>query len=1012
MTRRLVLILSLFIASLFILSCSLGNESSKKISLERNVNPCGDDPRIVDICEPHEYVRGKSKPVTEETEFSAPFPGAFCLVVVNGDHGPPQGKRISSAVISIDGEHVIGPNLFNQNVGLVTKAVHLEQGQHVLGVQLRSKPGSKLVVAIRGIPDDLEPPSVSLVYPSDGSPLSASLNVTCVAEDESGIATVELLVDGDSFFEREYPLETSKKTFSGILDTGLLSNGEHLISARAVDIYGNIGVSDEVRVIVDNPAGLAISKISPPSGAPATLVNISGNGFDPQNVDVYFSGVLGQVETATTTTIITTVPVGASTGNVRVTTSAGSTESAEVFVALAPRVTVVKRDYFDPLPWASDECVDIKFIEGSMIRLRGGHVVSIGVDNLGAYWDVSSSYDIGSITRLFSQDEFSIEYEQFELQKSSGEELGDLNLYFRVCLEPGGSVTDLIRDLNGISIVELAQPVDISEEDPGDIIPVPTLDFHLRQGYRLPAANFGVDADYANSIPGGLGQDIVFIDVETNWILTHEDFTINHPGLPLNDLSQQMYRGGNDGNHGTATLGVIFADDDDVGVRGIAPLSTGFVVTHSPAGNRNNGAAIAHAATFLEAGDVLVMEMQVRNQLCTDGTIDIEWAPSECEQAVYDEVKIATARGIIVVAAAGNGYTNLDDPAFRVCEQVPGGPVGGCFDRNFRDSGAIIVGAGKSAGAPVPLERLNFSNYGVRVDVQGWGDGVTTTGSGGTGMPPDWDGGMVPPDPDQFYTFTWGGTSSATAIVSGAVTSLQGVCFENFGYKMNGIEMRDLLVRTGTPQRGLEHIGPLPDLKSAIYDLGLYPTCIDFETRGDGTPIDGSIRIPGDEYANQGIIIETPPLPEYPKRDPAIFRQGDIFACHPSDPLDNHVLGTTCQSGHVSEPCFGYIRITFEDQVGTVMIGAHSRWLSEPPGGNGPIANVAAKAYDADDNLVASCSDPGHQTGSCWGIPLRYGFIDLVAREPVIKYIEIDTTAHGPGGFEIVQWIIDDFCFW
>ena len=92
-------------------------------------------------------------------------------------------------------------------------------------------------------------------------------------------------------------------------------------------------------------------------------------------------------------------------------------------------------------------------------------------------------------------------------------------------------------------------------------------------------------------------------------------------------------------------------------------------------------------------------------------------------------------------------------------------------------SGAIIVGA----GAPPPdthgrdhgpdRSRLDFSNYGERVDTQGWGREVTTTG-GRHNDSGDLQGGV---NEDEWYTDTFGGTSSASPIVVGTLGCIQGV---------------------------------------------------------------------------------------------------------------------------------------------------------------------------------------------------------------------------------------------
>ena len=58
-----------------------------------------------------------------------------------------------------------------------------------------------------------------------------------------------------------------------------------------------------------------------------------------------------------------------------------------------------------------------------------------------------------------------------------------------------------------------------------------------------------------------------------------------------------------------------------------------------------------------------------------------EFVAMEYWDSYFDAIKNATARGIIVVEAAGNGGMDLDSSIY-----------GGKFDRSVRDSGAILVG--------------------------------------------------------------------------------------------------------------------------------------------------------------------------------------------------------------------------------------------------------------------------------------------------------------------------------
>jgi subtilisin family serine protease len=199
--------------------------------------------------------------------------------------------------------------------------------------------------------------------------------------------------------------------------------------------------------------------------------------------------------------------------------------------------------------------------------------------------------------------------------------------------------------------------------------------------------------------------------------------------------------------------------------------------------------AIGIAMNKLRAGDVIVIEQQA--PVC--GLED--YGPLEYYQDMFDAVSAATAKGIVVVAAAGNGDVNLDrDTCF------------GAFDRAKRDSQAIIVGAGSSTDRT----RLSFSSYGSRVDVQGWGENVTTTGYGDAYNPTN--------DVRRYYTKSFNGTSSATPIVAGTVLVIQSVRKACGLPPATPLEMRDLLVRTGARQGSprARNIGPLPNLEAAL----------------------------------------------------------------------------------------------------------------------------------------------------------------------------------------------------
>ena len=112
--------------------------------------------------------------------------------------------------------------------------------------------------------------------------------------------------------------------------------------------------------------------------------------------------------------------------------------------------------------------------------------------------------------------------------------------------------------------------------------------------------------------------------------------------------------------------------------------------------------------------------------------------------------------------------------------------------------------------APTTRAALNFSSYGTRVDLQGWGEQITTTGSGGNLF-----GGTAPANLTRRYTRSFSGTSGAGPIVVNAIVAVQSYLKATGQPVYTARKMRDLLRRTGTPATGTRLMGPLPNLAAA-----------------------------------------------------------------------------------------------------------------------------------------------------------------------------------------------------
>lgn len=455
--------------------------------------------------------------------------------------------------------------------------------------------------------------------------------------------------------------------------------------------------------------------------------------------------------------------------------------------------------------------IEVKFKDSRRVRLKEGKPM---VTNGPAFSQVTQALlhnvKASRWKRLFNVLSVrNIDNLRNQASKLGKKKLPDLNNYFSICI-PRNAIKQTLAVLNDsqVSEIEFAEEMPYRQSLP--VVP----DFTsltnptgFYQRYLNNPGDGGIGIVTVWSLPGGRGANVTVTDVEYDFIKSHneladrvEDLGAGSPQLP-----------GKFSAHGTASLGVIGSSSDGIGTTGVAPDAT---LRFSAVGGGGSLAQVNIGNALLfgagKVGDVIVVEQQVAGPLRTasDGDEDqFGLVPAEWNRAVYDVIRTLTAMGQVVVEAAGNGVQNLDDPTYSLPHThrpfIPG-----------RESGAILVGAGWPNGSstrgtrPESGLRTYFSNFGSRLDLQGWGLGVVAPGYGD----------LFDAEGEQAVYTLYSGTSSATAMVGGAIAAIQGHFRNQYGRVATADELRFLLQATGSAQPNLQNdrIGPLPNLEAAV----------------------------------------------------------------------------------------------------------------------------------------------------------------------------------------------------
>ncbi len=427
----------------------------------------------------------------------------------------------------------------------------------------------------------------------------------------------------------------------------------------------------------------------------------------------------------------------------------------------------------------------------------------------------------------------------------------DLNQYYLVHTASPETATELMRTLRREPDVLYAAAAPLPTCTPS-MVEVPSSS-EFRWLHTQPD---GVGAEPVWSTPAwadllGAGVHVRVIDRGVKVSATQVDHPdidgtkaglTGHPGMDATNARSDA----EEQNHGLMSVGVLMA-----GIDALAPppadeqLPLGLVphcdaVTVYPIGPHtqsatedmaNTIAALLHAIQDAEAGDILLLELQISPTKEVDGVAIplANYVPVEVFEPYYRLVRLATALSIVTVEPSGNGAHDLDTGA-----TIPWATEPSLIDPNVHDSGAIMVAT--AAQAPATSSWYAANTFGSRIDCFAAG-GNTSSAVGTTGFL----GGT-------FNKVGFTGSSAAAAVVAGVAAVLQGKMKAALGL-LSPLQMRGVLsdpaLGTSPDPANTLPIGVMPDLSKAVPALADAPDLvIRDEPADDGSPRVGTCQSP------------------------------------------------------------------------------------------------------------------------------------------------------------------------
>jgi len=287
---------------------------------------------------------------------------------------------------------------------------------HTIGVKAYDKAGNgSSLKTIQVAIGDNEKPSVTITNPQNNSIVSGIIKIQVTADDKisglnkiipkapSGINKVEFYVDNTKIGEdTSSPYEIS-------WDTTQVSDGDHIIKAKAYDVAGNSSDAS-ITVKVDN-TGPTISITEPANNAIVRgTISIKGSANDPNGlskVELYINDILKQTYTSNSFEYswdTTNVQDGDYTIKVKAEDSLGNTSQKSISVKVdntGPTVSITE-------PANNAVVGGLVTIKVTVNDANGIDKVEFYIDNTLLGSDASSPYEITWDTKSYSDGNYTI----------------------------------------------------------------------------------------------------------------------------------------------------------------------------------------------------------------------------------------------------------------------------------------------------------------------------------------------------------------------------------------------------------------------------------------------------------------------------------------------------------------------------------------------------------------------------------------------------------------------------